>query len=67
MKNKALIIIGIISLMAFQIAVNIAMTMGMMPVVGLALPLMSYGGSSLFISFIYFGIILNIGRRKIVF
>ncbi|MFH1202637.1 MAG: rod shape-determining protein RodA [Candidatus Omnitrophota bacterium] len=62
-----LILAGIISLLTFQIVVNIAMTMGMMPVVGLALPLMSYGGSSIFITFLYLGIILNIGRRKIVF
>ena len=62
-----LVIIGIVSLLTFQICVNIAMTLGVMPVVGLTLPLLSYGGSSLIMTFILFGIILNINKKRVVF
>ena len=62
-----LVIIGIVSLLTFQICLNIAMTLGVMPVVGLTLPLLSYGGSSLIMTFIIFGIILNINKKRVVF
>lgn len=54
---------GIISLFAFQIGVNIAMTIGLMPVVGLPLPAISYGGSNTIASFICVGFLLSISRR----
>jgi rod shape determining protein RodA len=59
-----LLVCGIIVMLAFQIVVNIAMTMGFVPVVGLPLPLISYGGSSLFTSLISIALILNIGLRR---
>jgi len=59
-----LLAIGIVSLLAFQIIVNIGMTIGLMPVVGLPLPLLSYGGSSLLTTVVSIGILLNIGMRK---
>ncbi len=55
-----LICIGIASMFGFQIGINILMTIGLSPVVGLPLPFMSYGGSSLLISFISLGIVSNI-------
>ncbi|MDP8260656.1 MAG: rod shape-determining protein RodA [Candidatus Gygaella obscura] len=55
-----LICVGIASMFGFQISINILMTIGLSPVVGLPLPFMSYGGSSLLISFISLGIISNI-------
>lgn len=55
---------GIITLLAFQVVVNIAMTMGFLPVVGLPLPLISYGGSSLLATMISVFLLLNIGLRK---
>lgn len=58
-----LIIIGILSMFAFQIFENIAMTMGLMPVTGITLPLISYGGSSMLTNMIALGIVLNIGMR----
>lgn len=50
-------------MLALQVYVNISMTMGLSPVVGLPLPLMSYGGSSMLVTFIGMGIVQNIIRR----
>jgi len=58
---------GISLLLGMQVFINISMTMGLMPVVGLPLPLMSYGGSSLAVTFISLGILVNIDRRRTVF
>lgn len=55
---------GIITMLGFQIFVNVSMTMGFMPVVGLPLPLMSYGGSSLWTTLIAVALLLNVGMRR---
>ncbi len=60
----ALICIGVATMLTFQILVNIGMTIGIMPVTGLPLPLMSYGGSSLLMNMIAIGLVLNIGMRR---
>ncbi|MBU2541025.1 MAG: rod shape-determining protein RodA [Candidatus Omnitrophica bacterium] len=62
-----IICIGIVALLSFQILVNIAMSSGMMPVVGLPLPFISYGGSSLLLSYLCIGIVLNISKQRIIF
>lgn len=58
-----LLALGIVFMLAVQIFVNIAMNMGYVPVVGVPLPLMSYGGSSVMVTFIALGILASIGRR----
>jgi len=58
---------GISLLLALQVFINIAMNMGLAPVVGLPLPLLSYGGSSVLVTFISLGILVNIDRRRAVF
>ena len=58
---------GISLLLALQIFINLAMNMGLAPVVGLPLPLMSYGGSSVLVTFIALGILVNIDRTRNVF
>jgi rod shape determining protein RodA len=58
---------GISLLLALQVCINIAMNMGLAPVVGLPLPLMSYGGSSVLVTFIALGILVNIDRTRNVF
>ncbi len=58
-----LVVVGIISMFAFQIFENIGMTMGLMPVTGITLPFISYGGSSILTNMIALGIALNIGMR----
>ncbi len=60
----SLIVVGIISMFAFQIFENIGMTMGVMPVTGVTLPFLSYGGSSLVTNMIAVGIVLNVGIRR---
>ncbi|MGI6114480.1 MAG: rod shape-determining protein RodA [Mahellales bacterium] len=60
----SLVVTGIVSVLMFQIFENIGMTMGIMPVTGIPLPFMSYGGSSLLMNMISVGIALNIGMRR---
>jgi rod shape determining protein RodA len=62
-----LLALGITLMFCMQICVNIAMNMGLAPVVGLPLPLMSYGGSSVIVSFIALGILSNVSKTRAVF
>lgn len=62
-----LLALGISFALGIQVFINIAMNMGFAPVVGLPLPLMSYGGSSIFVTFIALGILVNIDRTRAVF
>jgi rod shape determining protein RodA len=57
---------GIVAVIVFQIAVNIGMVVGLMPVTGIPLPLMSYGGSSILFTFLALGIVMNIRMRRFV-
>ena len=61
-----LIVMGIAGVMLFQIAINIGMCVGLMPVTGIPLPLMSYGGSSVIYTFLALGIVMNIRMRRFV-
>ena len=56
--------LGIVSSISFYILFNIGMTIGLFPITGLPLPLLSYGGSSLITNFFAFGLLLNIGMRR---
>lgn len=59
------IAIGIVGLFFFHMLENIGMTIGLLPITGVPLPFVSYGGSSLVTNFICIGLLLNIsGRRK---
>ena len=62
-----LLVAGIICGLTFQILVNIGMGIGLAPVTGLPLPLLSYGGSSLIFTLIGIGIILNVRMRHFMF
>lgn len=55
---------GIGVMIALQVIINVGMTIGLMPVVGIPLPLVSYGGSSLVTTLIAIGLLLNIGMRR---
>lgn len=55
---------GIALMIGLQAVVNIAMNIGLAPVVGIPLPLMSYGGSSMMVTFIALGILANIEKRR---
>jgi cell division protein FtsW (lipid II flippase) len=54
---------GIVAMFAVEVLINVSMTVGMMPITGLTLPLVSYGGSSLLVSMASVGLLNNIGRR----
>lgn len=58
---------GIAVLFGLQVIINIGMTIGLMPVVGIPLPLVSYGGSSLLTTLIAIGLLLNVGMRRSTF
>jgi len=62
-----LMALGISLMLSIQIIINIAMNMGFAPIVGIPLPLMSYGGSSVFVTFIALGILANIDKTRAVF
>jgi rod shape determining protein RodA len=55
---------GIATILAFQVVYNVAMVAGLVPVKGLPLPLMSYGGSSVLFSLMAIGLILNVRMRR---
>lgn len=55
---------GIVTMLAVQVFLNVGISLGIMPVTGLTLPLVSYGGSSLFITMVSIGILLNIRLRR---
>lgn len=61
---SGLVAIGIATVLLYQVFVNIGMVLGLIPITGIALPFLSYGGTSLLFFFISIGLILNI-RNKI--
>ena len=61
-----LIIMGVVAVLIFQIAVNVGMVVGLMPVTGIPLPLLSYGGTSVLFTFLSLGIVMNIRMRRFV-
>jgi rod shape determining protein RodA len=62
-----LLAFGISLMLSIQVFINIAMNMGFAPVVGLPLPLMSYGGSSVIVTFIALGILASIDKTRSAF
>ena len=60
----ALIAAGVVSMLVFQAFVNIGMTIGIMPITGIPLPFVSYGGSSLVSSFLAVGLLENVHMRR---
>jgi rod shape determining protein RodA len=63
----AIVSVGILSIFFWHIIVNMSMVMGLMPVVGLPLPLVSYGGSSLLTFAISIGIVTSISNSRNIF
>jgi rod shape determining protein RodA len=60
----SLVAAGVVAMLAFQAFVNIGMTIGIMPITGIPLPFVSYGGSSLIASFLGVGLLLNVHMRR---
>ena len=59
-----LLAVGIVAMFTVEVIVNVSMTLGLMPITGLTLPLVSYGGSSLLVSMVSVGLLNNIGRFR---
>jgi rod shape determining protein RodA len=59
-----LLCVGVLAMLLFQIFENVGMTMGIMPITGIPLPFMSYGGSATICSFAAIGLVLNVHMRR---
>ena len=59
-----LVAVGVLAMFAFQVFENIGMTMGIMPITGIPLPFMSYGGSAVIACFIAIGLVANVHMRR---
>jgi cell division protein FtsW (lipid II flippase) len=59
-----LLAIGIVAMFVVEVIINVGMTVGLMPITGLTLPFVSYGGSSLLVSMASVGLLNNIGRCR---
>ena len=64
-----LLAVGLVAMLAFHITINIGMTVGIMPITGIPLPFVSYGGTAVLTDFAAIGLLLNIylQRDKLVF
>ena len=60
------LVMGVAAVLIFQIAVNVGMVLGLMPVTGIPLPLMSYGGSSVLFTFLALGMVMNVRMSRFV-
>lgn len=63
-KESSLIAIGIFSMIFIQVFINIGMNIGLLPITGITLPLLSYGGSSIITTFISLGIIESLQKKS---
>jgi rod shape determining protein RodA len=59
--------LGVTAMIFWQVAINIGMVMGLMPVVGVPLPFISYGGSSIVTTMMCVGILMNVSMRRFLF
>ncbi len=59
--------LGSMSVLLFHILVNVGMAVGLIPIAGIPLPLLSYGGSSMLSTFILLGLIINVGMRRYMY
>ncbi len=59
-----LLAVGVIVMIVFQALLNIGMTIGLMPITGMTLPFVSFGGSSLWANFLAIGLLVNVAQRR---
>ena len=63
----ALLVLGVVTILFWQVTINVAMVTGLLPVVGIPLPLLSYGGSSLVSIMAAIGLVINVSMRRFTF
>ncbi len=66
-KFGSILAIGIVAMLFWQVVINVGMVAGLLPVVGIPLPLFSYGGSSLITTMAAIGLLMNIRMRRFMF
>ncbi len=66
-KFGMLICLGIVGILSLQVVINVGMAIGLCPVVGITLPLISYGRSSFMVFIILIGILLNLSKKRTIF
>lgn len=59
-----LVVVGVLALLFAQIFINVGMTVGLMPITGMTLPLVSFGGSSMLVNAAGLGLLINVSRRR---
>jgi hypothetical protein len=59
-----LLAVGVMALLLSQLFINVGMAIGLMPITGMTLPLISYGGSSLVVNCAALGMLVNVGQRR---
>jgi len=65
-RSAGMVVMGVVAVLAFHVLVNVGMVVGLMPVTGIPLPLMSSGGSSLLFMFAALGMVMNIRMARFV-
>jgi rod shape determining protein RodA len=63
----ALLAFGVMAMILIQLVINLGMVLGVMPVVGIPLPLLSYGGSSLVVTCLGIGLVINVHMRRFLY
>jgi len=63
-RFASLTVVGILSVFSFHVVLNVGMTLGLLPVTGIPLPFLSYGGSAIITMMAMMGIVLNVGLRR---
>ena len=66
-RTGLLLIVGVASLISFHLLINVGMVIGLVPIAGIPLPLLSYGGSSMMSTFFGLGLILNVQVRRFLY
>jgi rod shape determining protein RodA len=66
-RSGAILAFGVVAMLFWHVFINIGMVLGMMPVVGIPLPLLSYGGSFIISTFIGVGLLLSVSMRRYLF
>ena len=63
----AMLAVGVVGMLFWPAAINVAMVLGLAPVIGVPLPLVSYGGSQLLANLTALGLLLNVSMRRYIF
>jgi rod shape determining protein RodA len=66
-KTGAIVAVGILSILFWHMFINIGMVIGLLPIVGIPLPLLSYGGSSMLTTMVGLGFVSSVAYRKFLF